>query len=205
LKILAENADLDAAPAMVLPAGLAERQALREQIKKGLAQLAADGRHHYHPVEPETRRMKARDQNRYAYNAQAVADEKEGILVACDTTRQENDPRRDPRRFGLRRRGGRGGGGGKKFQRAGASRRRHPRDRQALRRPTLRLRRPSAPGLVRAGRHWTSRTRMNRIAVLGASHKHVMNQALPNRLVPTPNPPGFLCFATTIRLLDWPA
>jgi hypothetical protein len=172
LKILAENADLDAAPAMVLPAGLAERQALREQIKKGLAQLAADGRHHYHPVEPETRRMKARDQNRYAYNAQAVADEKEGILVACDTTRQENDPRRDPRRFGLRRRGGRGGGGGKKFQRAGASRRRHPRDRQALRRPT---------------------------------HKHVMNQALPNRLFPTPNPPGFLCFATTVRLVDWPA
>jgi transposase len=91
LKIAQENADLAAPRAAHLPAGMAERKALREQIKKGLAQLAADQRQHYHPVEPEARRMKLRDQNRYAYNAQAVADEKEGILVACDTTRHEND------------------------------------------------------------------------------------------------------------------
>ena len=92
LRIVAENADLDAAaPAVNLPAGLAERQALREEIKKGLAQLAADGRAHYHPVEPEARRMKLRDQNRFAYNAQAVADAQEGVIVACDLTRQEND------------------------------------------------------------------------------------------------------------------
>ncbi len=91
LKIVAENADLAAPLATHLPAALSERKALREQIQKGLAQLAADGREHYHPIEPEARRMKVRDQNRYAYNAQAVADEKEGILVACETTRQEND------------------------------------------------------------------------------------------------------------------
>ncbi len=35
--------------------------------------------------------MKLRDQNRYAYNAQAAADEKEGIIVACEPTRHEND------------------------------------------------------------------------------------------------------------------
>jgi hypothetical protein len=46
---------------------------------------------HYHPVEPEARRMKVGDTNRYAYNAQAVADEKEGIIVACEATRQETD------------------------------------------------------------------------------------------------------------------
>lgn len=90
LKIVAENAELNA-PAPRLPAGLAQRHALREQIQNGLAQLAADGRAHYHPVEPEARRMKLRDQNRSAYNAQAVADAQEGILVACDTTRHEND------------------------------------------------------------------------------------------------------------------
>jgi transposase len=90
LKILQENADVDA-PAVRLPAGLAQRQALRQEIKKGLAQLAADGRSHYHPVEPEARRMKVGDHNRFAYNAQAIADEKEGIIVACDATRQEND------------------------------------------------------------------------------------------------------------------
>ena len=89
-QVVAENADLDT-PAVRLPAGLAPRQALREQIKKGLAQLAADGRSHHHPVEPEARRMKLRDQNRYAYNAQAVADAQEGVIVACETTRHEND------------------------------------------------------------------------------------------------------------------
>jgi hypothetical protein len=35
--------------------------------------------------------MKVSDRNRFAYNAQAMADAKEGILVACDVTRQETD------------------------------------------------------------------------------------------------------------------
>jgi transposase len=90
LKIVEENCDLDA-PGSRLPAGLAERKALREEIQKGLVQLAADGRQHYHRQEPEARRMKVGDTNRYAYNAQAVAAAKEGVIVACDATRQEND------------------------------------------------------------------------------------------------------------------
>ncbi|WP_160164605.1 IS1182 family transposase [Pedosphaera parvula] len=80
-----------AQPGYRLPAGLAERQALREQIKGGLAQLAADGRAYYHPVEPEARRMKVDGKNRFAYNAQALADEKTGVIVACEATRQETD------------------------------------------------------------------------------------------------------------------
>jgi transposase len=90
LKVVAENADADQ-PGYRLPAGLTQRQALREQIQQGLAQLEADGRHHYHPAEPEARRMKVGDTNRYAYNAQAVTDEKEGVIVACEATRQETD------------------------------------------------------------------------------------------------------------------
>jgi transposase len=90
LKVEAENRDVEA-PGYRLPAGLAQRQALREEIKKGLAQLEADGRRHYHRQEPEARRMKIGDTNRYAYNAQAVADEQAGVIVACDATRQEND------------------------------------------------------------------------------------------------------------------
>jgi transposase len=90
LKVVGENTDADH-PGYRLPAGLAERQALREEIKKGLAQLQADGRNHYHPAEPEARRMKVGDTNRYAYNAQAVADAQEGIIVACDARRQETD------------------------------------------------------------------------------------------------------------------
>lgn len=90
LKIVEENPQ-DDAPGYRLPEGLAERKALRQEIQKALAQLQADGRHHYHPVEPEARRMKVGDTNRYAYNAQAIADEKEKILVACEATRQETD------------------------------------------------------------------------------------------------------------------
>jgi transposase len=90
LKVVEENQD-PGAPGYRLPAGLAQRQALREEIKKGLAQLQADGRNHYHPVEPEARRMKVGDSNRFAYNAQAVADSQEGIIVACAATRQETD------------------------------------------------------------------------------------------------------------------
>jgi transposase len=90
LHVVAENADVDA-PGYRLPAGLAERNALREEIKQGLAQLATDGRAYYHPVEPEARRMKLGDTNRYAYNAQAIADAKAGVLVACEATREETD------------------------------------------------------------------------------------------------------------------
>lgn len=90
LTVVEENADLDQ-PGYRLPAGLAERQALREEIKQGLAQLQADGRSHYHRVEPEARRMKVGDTNRYAYNAQAVADGQEGVIVACDANCQETD------------------------------------------------------------------------------------------------------------------
>ena len=90
LKVVEENGDVES-PGYRLPAGLSERQALRDQIKTGLAQLQADGRNHYHPVEPEARRMKVGDTNRYAYNGQAVADAQEGVIVACEATRQEND------------------------------------------------------------------------------------------------------------------
>lgn len=90
LQVVEENANLEG-PGPRLPAGLAERQALRQQISEGLAQLAADGRNHYHPVEPEARRMKVSGRNRFAYNAQAVADAQEGIIVACEATRQETD------------------------------------------------------------------------------------------------------------------
>lgn len=90
LKVIEENPQTEV-PGYRLPAGLAQRQALRQEIKKGLAQLQGEGRQHYHPAEAEARRMKVGDTNRYAYNAQAIADEKEKIIVACDANRQETD------------------------------------------------------------------------------------------------------------------
>jgi len=90
LKIVAENSQSTDQECR-LPAGMAERKALREKIKEGLAQLAADGRKHHHPVEVEARRMKVGSTNRFAYNAQIVADEQAGIIVAAEVVRQETD------------------------------------------------------------------------------------------------------------------
>jgi transposase len=90
LKVIQENSQPEL-PGCRLPAGLAEQKTLRAEIQKGLAQLQADQRQHYHPVEPEARRMKTGAGNRFAYNAQAVVDQKEGIVLAAEATRQETD------------------------------------------------------------------------------------------------------------------
>jgi hypothetical protein len=47
-RLLVEENPQAQEPGYRLPAGLAKRQAVREQIKEGLAQLQADGRTHYH-------------------------------------------------------------------------------------------------------------------------------------------------------------
>lgn len=91
LEVVEANATSEV-PGPELPAGMAERQALRQQIELGLAPLEADKRNHHHPIEPDARRMEVNGRNRYAYNAQAVADAKEGIVVACEVTRRETDP-----------------------------------------------------------------------------------------------------------------
>jgi transposase len=90
LQVAKENAPEETA-GYRLPAGLTARAALREQVQAGLAQLAEEKRGHYHPSEPEARRMKVGGEKRFAYNAQAVTDAKAGIIVAEDVTREETD------------------------------------------------------------------------------------------------------------------
>src|SRR3989440_2297731 len=74
-----------------LPAQLQERQALRATIQAGLEQLEQDGRGHYHPKEPEARRMKCEGKRPFAYNAQAVVDQSHGVVVAAEVTVEEQD------------------------------------------------------------------------------------------------------------------
>src|SRR5512138_397013 len=73
-----------------LPEKLEDRQALREAVHSGLQQLEQDGRGHYHPKEPEARRMKCEGKTPFAYNAQAVVDPS-GIVVAVEVSTQEQD------------------------------------------------------------------------------------------------------------------
>src|SRR5438874_1756654 len=74
-----------------LPARLEERQAVRATVKAGLEQLEQDGRAHYHPKEPEARRMKCEGKRPFAYNAQAVVDQTHGVVVAAEVTVEEQD------------------------------------------------------------------------------------------------------------------
>lgn len=74
-----------------LPSNLEDRQALRQAVKAGLDQLEQDGRGHYHPKEPEARRMNCEGKRPFAYNAQAVVDQSHGVVVAAKVTVQETD------------------------------------------------------------------------------------------------------------------
>jgi len=74
-----------------LPEKLEDRKALRDVVKAGLEQLEQDGRKHYHPKEPETRRMKCEGKKPFAYNAQAVVDQQHGVVVAAEISVEEAD------------------------------------------------------------------------------------------------------------------
>lgn len=74
-----------------LPESLEGKEALRQAVKAGLEQLKADTREHYHAKEPQARRMKCEGRKPFAYNAQAVVDEKHGVVVAAEVCREEVD------------------------------------------------------------------------------------------------------------------
>lgn len=76
-----------------LPQELQERQALREKVRSALRQLDEAGKEHLHPADEDACVMQCKEQNRnaFAYNAQAVADEQAGIVVACEATTECND------------------------------------------------------------------------------------------------------------------
>ena len=74
-----------------LPEELAEKQKLKQKIEESLTRLKEEERSSMHPDEPDARMMKTRDGIRLSYNAQAVVDGKEGIIVASEVTTEQND------------------------------------------------------------------------------------------------------------------
>jgi transposase len=85
-----EALDLES-PGFSLPPELVNAQTLREKIQEAKAQMEQTQREHYHPHEPEARRMKCEGTNRYGYNGQVVVDDKHGVITAAEVTQQEND------------------------------------------------------------------------------------------------------------------
>src|SRR5207245_2983162 len=90
-KQLEQEAPIPAGTGYSLPKKLQERQVLRATVKARLDQLEQDGRAHYHPKEPEARRMKCEGKRPFAYNAQAVVDQSHGVVVAAEVTVEEQD------------------------------------------------------------------------------------------------------------------
>ena len=75
-----------------LPEVLQKRHELQSRIKESLAVLRAVGREHMHPLDPDARMMVGgRGTTEFAYNAQAVVDADQGVIVAADVTDEAND------------------------------------------------------------------------------------------------------------------
>lgn len=64
---------------------------LREQVRAALARVSAGEVKHAHPLEPQAVRMECDGRNRFGYNAQAVVDAKEQVIVAADAVSAAHD------------------------------------------------------------------------------------------------------------------
>jgi transposase len=74
-----------------LPMELQRRSVLRERIEQSLAALAEAEREHMHPLDPDAQMMVSHGRTQFAYNAQAMVDQKSGVIVAADVTDEPND------------------------------------------------------------------------------------------------------------------
>jgi transposase len=77
-----------------LPEDLRKQTTLREKIRTAMEQLEQDQQDHQHPHDPDARMMiDGRGRTDFSYNAQAVVDDKAGVVVAADVTNEANDQR----------------------------------------------------------------------------------------------------------------
>lgn len=74
-----------------LPETLKSREELRSRIQESLAVLSEADRKHMHPHDPNAQMMVSQGRTEFAYNAQAMVDEDNGIIVAAEVTDQAND------------------------------------------------------------------------------------------------------------------
>jgi transposase len=74
-----------------LPEGLQKQEQLKKRIQEQLNLLNQKERDHLNPGDEDARVMKCRSENRFAYNAQAVADEASRLIVAAEVVTDESD------------------------------------------------------------------------------------------------------------------
>jgi len=82
----------DGPPDDRLPRQLQDQRALQEKIREALEELTQSGEKHLQPNDRESRMMvNGRGRTEFAYNAQAMVDDRGGIIVAAAVTDQAND------------------------------------------------------------------------------------------------------------------
>jgi len=74
-----------------LPESLREKEKLRDLVQSQLKQLQEEQREHFNPGDPDARVMKCGARKQFAYNAQAVVEEKSQLIVAADVVSDESD------------------------------------------------------------------------------------------------------------------
>lgn len=75
----------------LLPAELADRRKLREEVRGRLAELAKEDREHRHAGEQGAQVVKNHEGTRLGCNAQVVAESEHGLIVAAEVTNEQND------------------------------------------------------------------------------------------------------------------
>jgi len=74
-----------------LPEGLQGEESLREAIHNAIGELDRTEQNHLHPTDMEARMMLCEERKAFAYNAQVVADEASGLVVAQDVFNEQSD------------------------------------------------------------------------------------------------------------------
>lgn len=74
-----------------LPESLQDEVERKKFIQEAIARCEEQETKHLHPEEPEARLMKHGRTIELSYNAQAVADQESGMIVAADVVNEEND------------------------------------------------------------------------------------------------------------------
>jgi len=74
-----------------LPDKLEEKQSRVNKIKEALQRLDDEELNHMHPDDPDARMMKVGNRIEFAYNAQVVVDEENGLILAQDVTTDASD------------------------------------------------------------------------------------------------------------------
>jgi transposase len=76
-------------PSYHLPDDYKER--VRAELEQSLREIEEIDRKHLHPIDKDARMMKHGKGKSFGFNAQAVVDDKNGLIVAEDVTNDEND------------------------------------------------------------------------------------------------------------------